>query len=102
LGVERTERAALVRESCEEWRRLPPRAELAMELGDALVDRPQPDAVGVEHRPAAPRRKAVAVHVDDVDVRRAQRSSIGKNPRTFIDEGVDRALLDLLVGDLAP
>src|SRR5207342_263919 len=76
FGVELAECATLTRESREQWRRFPPRAELAMELGDAVMDAAQPDAIGVEHRTAAPAGKAVAVHVHDVDVRRAQGAAI--------------------------
>ena len=39
---------------------------------DAVEHRRQADAIGVEQRPAAPRREAVAVDVDDVDVRGAR------------------------------
>ncbi len=41
---------------------------VACELLNAGVDGREPDPVGMEHRTAAPRRKAVAVDVDHVDV----------------------------------
>jgi len=73
-----------------------------MERVDPVVHLAQPDTIRVEHRTAPPAGEAVAVDVDDVDVRRAQRSAVLEHARTFIDECVDRALLDLLVGDRAP
>src|SRR5215207_8042694 len=66
--VEIAERAAGCGELHEEGRRGPARPELLFVFLDARKNRRGTDAVGVEHRPAAPRRKPVAVRVDDVDV----------------------------------
>src|SRR6185503_14625684 len=56
-------------EAYQQWRRLPLRALVALleflDRGEHLVE---PDGIGVEHRPAAVRREAVAGEVDHVDV----------------------------------
>ena len=56
----------------------------------AVVDLLQADAVGVEHRAAAPGREAVAGQVDDVDVGGAQREALLEDARAFVDQRVDR------------
>src|SRR5262245_60445242 len=54
----------------------------------------QSDSVGVEHRPAAVRREAVAGEVDHVDVGSAQRDSFLEDVGAFVDQRVDEALHD--------
>ena len=81
--------------------RLPELAVLALEVADARVDLVQAHRVGVEHRPAAPGRKAVAVDVDQVDVGRALGNAFLEDLRAFVHQRVDRALDDLLVADRA-
>ena len=44
----------------------------------------QSDRIGMEHRPAAPVRKAVAVKIDDVHVGGAQRNAFFDDIRTFV------------------
>src|SRR4030095_5125157 len=80
------ERLAFRREAREQWRRHPEvavgardRCEFAQPARDVV----QPQHVGVEHRPTAIARKAVAGEVDDVDVGCAQRNALLQDPRTF-------------------
>ena len=56
----------------EQRRRRPAIAELAMERDDASCTIAEAGAIRVEHRAAAPGGEAVAIQVDDVDVRRAR------------------------------
>src|SRR5690606_13866806 len=95
LAIESPERSALAREALEQRRRRPPGAELRVELRDARVNAREPDAVRVEQRSAAPRREAVAVDVDGIDIRGAQRKPEFESARAFVDECVDRPLDDL-------
>src|SRR5687767_3423484 len=66
--VQLAERRAFAHEALEQRCRLPAWSELAVESGDAIEDGRQADAIGIEHRPAAPGGEAVAAGVDDVDV----------------------------------
>src|SRR4051812_42897158 len=59
------------------------------------------DGVGVEHRPAAVRRKAVARQVDHVDVGGAQGNALLEDVGAFADQRVDQALYDLFVGNFS-
>src|SRR5690349_629088 len=94
--VPRAEGGALAREALEQRRRRPPRAVLLVEGGHAFVHLLQADRVGVEHRPAAIAREAVAREVDDVDVGGAQRVAFFQDLRALVHERVDLALDDLL------
>src|SRR5882724_883207 len=80
--------------------RLPLRALVSLleflDRGEHLV---QPCGIGIEHRAAAVRRKAVAREVDHVDVGSAQRDAFLEDVRAFVGEGVDAALDDLVVRD---
>src|SRR5712692_11602126 len=90
---------ALARELLQERRRAP---EVAVRAVEALHIREhpiEPDRVGVEHRPAAPSREAVAGDVDDVDVGGAQRDALLEQLGALVDQRVDGALDDLVVGD---
>ena len=51
-----------------------------------VADIRKADAVGIEHGPAAPHRKAVTVDPDDVDVAWPLRNAFLKNTRTFVDQ----------------
>ena len=73
----------------------------SVEGRDPFEDAIEADAIGKEHRAAAPRRESVAVHVDRVDVRGAAREAGLEHPRPFVDQRVDRALDDFLVRDRA-
>src|SRR6185503_8184934 len=61
----------------------------------------KPDRVGVEHRPAAVGREAVAGEVDHVDVGGAQGDAFLEDGRAFVDQRVDQALYDLVVTDFS-
>src|SRR6185503_5948694 len=72
-----------------------------LEALDRAQNLVQPDGVGVEHRPAAVRREAVAGQVDHVDVGGAQRDAFVEDVGAFVHQCVDQALHDFLVRDLA-
>src|SRR5690606_33624938 len=61
----------------------------------------QANPVGIEHRPAAEHREAVAGEVDHVDVGSPQGDAFLEDARALIDQGVDAALDDFLIGNLA-
>src|SRR5215469_1969934 len=67
---------ALFDQLFQEWRRLPQRAMLFFELGDAVIDFLQPHRVGIPHRTAAIGRETVAVQINDVDVHGPQRKTL--------------------------
>src|SRR2546429_7584137 len=74
-------------------RRLPLRALVALlEALDGVQHLVQPHGVGVEHRPAAIRRKAVAREANHVDVRGAQRDAFLEDMRALVGERVHAAL----------
>src|SRR4029079_5065246 len=93
------ERAAALGQRGQERRRRPTLSELAMERDDPTVDPAQAGAIGVEHRSAAPRRKAVAIQVDDVDVRGALGEALVEDPRPLVDQRVDTSFDDLVVAE---
>jgi hypothetical protein len=70
-----------------------------MKLLDAREDPIEADAIGVEHRAAAPCREAVAVDVDGIDVRGPQRQSFVEHARALVDQRVNRALDNRVVGE---
>src|SRR6185503_193740 len=93
---------AFLGEFDEQRRGLPHRTLVALlELLDRGQHLVQPHGVGVEHRPAAVGRKAVAGEVHHVDVGGAQRDAFLEDLRALVDERVDQPLDDLVVGDLA-
>ena len=47
----------------------------------------EPQAVGVEHGSTAPHGKAIAVEVDDIDVRWPRRDAFFENRGTLVDQG---------------
>src|SRR5271169_4343920 len=71
------------------------------DVAHAARDLAQTNLVGVEHGAAAPRRKAIAVEIDDIDVRAALRNAILDDARTFVDQCVNAALDDFLAVHLA-
>src|SRR2546427_3577996 len=82
--------------------RLPLRALVTfLEPLDRVQHFVQSHRVGVEHRPAAVRRKAVAGEIDHVDVGGAQRDAFLEDVRAFVGERIHAALDDFLVRDLA-
>src|SRR6185295_18938938 len=90
---------ALARQALQQRRRLPQLAVLLLEGADVVVHRRRPHRVRIEHGAAPMNREAVAIDVDDVDVRGAEREALLEDPRPLVDEGVDAALEDFLVGD---
>src|SRR5689334_24059131 len=93
---------AFLGEFDEQRRGLPHRALVSLlELFDRGQHLVQAHGVGVEHRPAAVGREAVAGEVDHVDVGGAQRDTFLEDLRALVHERVDKALDDLVVGDLA-
>src|SRR5574341_2633832 len=72
-----------------------------LETADAVEHLAQADGVGIEHRPAAIGREAVAREVHHVDVGGAQRDAFLQDARALVDERVDAALDDLVIRDLA-
>src|SRR6202050_5582548 len=74
-------------------------AVLTMEFGDALVNFLEADGVGIPHGTAAECGKAVAVQINNVDVRSAQRIALLQNARPFFNQGIDAAICDFFGGD---
>src|SRR6185295_10924426 len=71
----------------EQGRRLPLRALIAfLKLLDGMQNLVQADRVGVEHRPAAVGREAVAGEVDHVDVGGAQGDALLKDVGAFVHQ----------------
>src|SRR5678815_548180 len=88
-GVPLCERTPLAHETREQRRRLPvQRTEQCPVLHDAPEHGPEPDAVGVEQRPAAIARKPVAGRPHDVDVTAAHRDALVENTQTLVDERI--------------
>src|SRR6202007_1712706 len=98
----RVEPLAFLGQLDEQRRGLPLRALVALlealDGGEHLVEA---DAVGMEHRAAAVRQKAVAGEVHHVDVGGAQRDALLEDVRAFVGERVHAPRDDLLVGNLA-
>src|SRR5690349_3817162 len=91
---------SFLREFHEKRRRFPDGPLIAIGKGfDPAQDLVQPDGIRVEHRPAAVGREAVAGEVNHVDVRGAQRDAFLEDLRAFVDQRVDEALHDFLVGN---
>jgi hypothetical protein len=72
-----------------------------MEFADLVVDVLYANGIGVSHRPAAPRRKAIAVQVNNIDVGRAQREAFREILRSLVDERVNAASGDFRCADIA-
>src|SRR4051794_2298797 len=96
-AIESPERAALAHQASEQGRRRPARTVLAMECLNPLVDQAESGTIGEEHRSAPPRREAIPGDVDRVDVRGPNHQAVFDHARSFVDEGVNRALDNLVV-----
>src|ERR1700736_5979694 len=57
--------------------------------------------VGIPHRAATMGREAVAVDINNVDVRSAQREAFLQNAHTFVHQSVEAAIRDFGGGDLS-
>src|SRR5215471_1714286 len=99
LLIEVRELLSFFGELLEQRRRLPPIAMLFVELRDAVVNLLEADSIGIPHWPAAVRREAVAVDIDDVDIDGAQRVTLFENAGAFVDQRVDAAVDDLFLRD---
>ena len=67
---------------------------MAVKFGDTRVDLFQADRVRVPHRTAAICGKAVAIDINDVDIRSAQRVAFLENARAFVDQSVEATIHD--------
>src|SRR6267142_435387 len=85
----------------EQRSRFPELAMNRVETPHRLQDLVQADGVGIEHRATAIAREAVTVDVDDVDVGCPQCNALFQDFCALVDQRVDAALEDLLVGDRA-
>src|SRR6185436_3378857 len=86
----------------EQGRGLPDLSHVALaEFFDRGKHLGQAHGVGVEHRPAAVGREAVAGQVDHVDVGSAQRDAFLEDVGGLVDERVDQPFDDFLVGNRA-
>ena len=77
----------------QQWRGQP--EIVAMPLAkflDACQHRLEPYRIGVEHGTSAPGRKPVAVQVDHVDIRGAQRNAFAQHVRAFVYQGENAAI----------
>src|ERR1700730_5457076 len=92
---------ALLGETLQQWRGLPPIAEAPLKFADALVDLFQADGVGVPHRSTGIRGKAVAIEIDDVDVHGAKRDAFFEEARALVNQRVDAAIDDFLCENVA-
>src|SRR5258706_15214440 len=68
---------------------------------DTVVNPFEAHGVGIPHRAATMGREAVAVDINNVDVRSAQRIALLQNARTFVHQSVEAAIRDFGGGDLA-
>src|SRR6185369_3910078 len=85
----------------EQGRGLPDLSHVALaEFFDRGEHLGQAHGVGVEHRPAAVGREAVAGEVDHVDVGSAQRDAFLEDVGRLVHQRVDQPLDDFLVGNL--
>ena len=74
---------------------------LQLESADPIIDLLQANRAGVPHRAATVSRETVAVDVNDVDIDGPLSDPFFKDAGTFVDQGVKRALEDLLGWDRA-
>src|SRR5580704_1917277 len=100
ISAELGECFTLLRKALEERSGLPDFAVLTLEFGDALINLFEADGVGVPHRAAAMRGKSVAVDINNVDIRSAQRVAFLENARALIDQRVEATVRNFLGGDL--
>jgi len=87
---------ARFRQLLQQRRRFPPEAVLPFKFLNAFEHFGQPQRVGVKHRPTAMRGESVAIHINDVDVHRAQGDAIFQNARAFIDQRIHHPVEDFL------
>src|ERR1700722_12537667 len=80
---------AALRHAGEQRRWFPLRPKRRFELFNTLVDARHAHLVGIPHRAAVMRRKAVPVHVDDVDIAWPQGDALFEQIRAAIDQRVD-------------
>ena len=59
------------------------------------------DRIGVVHRASAPCRKTVAVDINDVDVAGPLRDALFDDAHAFVDQRIDQAIDDFIVGYVA-
>ena len=83
-------------EAMEQRSRLPDLAVLSVEFADSLVHVFEADGVRIPHRPAAIGREAIAVEIDNVNVRSAQGVAFFQNAGTFVDKRVKAAIADFV------
>src|SRR6266496_538421 len=101
VRISAVESLAFLCQADKQRRWLPLRALVALlEPLDCVQHFVQAYGVGIEHRSAAIRRKAIAGEIDHVDVGGAQRDAFLQNVRAFVGKRVDAALDDLVVRDL--
>src|SRR5580700_10087400 len=78
-------------ETLQQGSRFPEFSVLLAEFAHAVIDFFQAHGVGIPHRTSTVCGESIAIQVDDVDIDRAQRVSLLKNPCTFVHQGVDTA-----------
>src|SRR5258708_39748198 len=100
-AAELPESHASLRQPFQQRRRFPPIPQALLEIPDALVNFFQAEGVFVPHRPAAMRRKAVAVEIDYVDVASTKRDAFFEQPRAFVHQRVNATVDNFLGGNLA-
>src|SRR6187399_2031031 len=90
---------AFAHQAHQQWRGLPVhRAEHLAVLLHAGEQRRQPDRIGVEHGSAAITRESITHAPDDVDVAGPLRDTLLEDAQSLVQQGIDAALEDLLVG----
>ena len=90
--AELRETPALSCQALKQRRRLPVFTVLPVEFGDAFVNVFQADRIRVPHRTSAMGGETVAIEINDVDIRSAQREAFFKNACTFVDQSVHAAV----------
>src|SRR5690606_5815193 len=72
-----------------------------MESPNGLQHLGQPHGICIEHWPAPEHREAISRDIHDVDVRGPLSYAILDNARGLVDQGVDGARYDFIIGDFA-
>src|ERR1700752_1899177 len=99
--AELRESLALSRQALKYGPGLPVFTLLPGEFRHAVVNAFQTEGIRVPHRAAALGRETVAVEINNVYVRSAQRVTFFENARTFVDQGIHAAINNLAGGYFA-
>src|SRR5258708_35677250 len=85
---------ALIRKPLKQRGGPPDLTVLTVEFGDAVANLFETDGVGVPHRTAAMGGESVAVEINYVDVRSAQRVAFLQTARAFVNQRIEATVCD--------